>query len=166
MNAPFANIFMALQAMLKNKADYIKHIDQDLGQLKSIRPPVAWPCVLIDFEDFSFENLSENVQTATGVLVFKLGFAPYSHTTQTTPVQYAEKALRYYEIEWALHQLLQGWAPLKESGKLCRISTTTQKRSDHYRVREIRYSIAFEDHSTQLKRRFAPTAIVLTEQMG
>lgn len=165
MNAPFANIFLSIQERIKNNAPFIAHINQDLGQLKSTRPPVSWPCVLIDFEDFNFENLSENVQTTTGNVVFRLGFAPHSNTSANTPAPFAEMALNYYDIEWQLHQLLHGWHPLKDTGALCRVSTATQKRTDNYRVREIRYSIAFEDYSTKRTLTYAPATLIVGEQI-
>ena len=165
MNAPFANIFLSIQNRIKTNAPAIKHIDQDLGQLKNTRPPVSWPCVLIDFEDFNFEDLSENVQLSNGTVVIRLGFAPHSNTSAITPTPFAELALNYYDIEWQLHQLMQGWRPLNNVGRLCRISATTQKRNDTYRVREIRYSIAFEDYSTKRVQAFAPASLVVEEQI-
>ncbi|MCW3123901.1 MAG: hypothetical protein JWQ38_3393 [Flavipsychrobacter sp.] len=166
MNSPFANIFLATQHRIQTEVTDIKYIDQDLGQLKAkVRPPVSWPCVLIDFEDFSFENLSENVQTATGTIVLRLGFEPHSNSSQATPLPYIEQAIAYYDIEWALHKAIQGWAPGTELGSYSRISTTTQTRTDSYRVREIRYSIAFEDYSTKHQQLFAPAALSMSEQI-
>ncbi len=107
MNSPFANLFLALQQRIQAEVSIIRHIDQDLGQLKtSSRPPVSWPCVLIDFETFDYENLAENVQTVTGTIVFRLGFAPHSNTAQATPALYAQQAITCYDIEWDLHLAL------------------------------------------------------------
>lgn len=161
MNSVFAGIYLATQQLLKEHAPFIKHTDQDLGQLKSVRPPVAWPCVLIDTETFEFESLGENVQVGNGVIVFRLGFAPYSNSAGATPGTSKELALGYYEMEHQLHQLLQGWQPGSHTGKLNRISVTTQKRNDNYRVREMRYSLAFEDRSTQNGRELKAATIDL-----
>lgn len=149
MNSPFAHIFLSIQQLLKEQAPFIKYTDQDLGQLKSQRPPLSWPCCLIDFENFSFESLGENVQQACGSVVFRLVFAPNSNTNSTTPLAFKELALDYYEIENKLHQLLQGWQPCANTGKLNRKSADTQKRTDNYRVRELRYSLSFDDYSTK-----------------
>lgn len=165
MNSPFANIFLSIQERIKNNTPAIKHIDQDMGQLKNARPPLSWPCVLIDFEDFNFDDLSENVQLTNGTIAFKLGFAPHSNSSAATPVTFTEMALNYYDIEWQLHQLLQGWRPLNTTGRLCRISTTTQKRNDSCRIREIRYSIAFEDYSTKRTLSYTPAALTVTQQI-
>ena len=166
MNSPFANIFLALQAYIQANVPSIKYIDQDLGQLKTAsRPPVAWPCVLIDFEDFSFENMGNNVQTASGVVALRLGFSPYSNSSQATPTTYLQQAISYYDLEWALHKAIQGWAPGTDYGHMVRISATTQKRSDSYRVRELRYSLAFEDYSTKPGQTFAAPALAVTDQI-
>ena len=166
MNSPFANIFLSLQAHIQSSVTAITYIDQDLGQLKtSTRPPVSWPCLLIDFEDFDFENLSENVQIAKGTVTLRLGFATYSNSSQATPTAYLQQSISYYDIEWALHKAIQGWAPGDCFGSLIRTSATTQKRTDNYRVRELRYSIAFEDYSTKPIQQYAVPALIVTDQI-
>src|SRR4051812_48929211 len=100
MNSAFANIFLAIQQQIQTAVPAVRYIDQDLGQLKSnIRPPVSWPCVLVDFEDFNFENMGENVQIAKGIVVLRLGFAPYSNSSQVAPAPYVQQALGYYDLE-------------------------------------------------------------------
>jgi hypothetical protein len=166
MKSPFANIFLAVQQRVQTEVTDIVYIDQDLGQLKSSpRPPVSWPCLLVDFEDFNFESLAENVQTARGTVVLRLGFAPYSNSSQATPSKYLQQALNYYDIEWQLHKAIQGWAPTDEVGSLIRTSATTQKRADNYRVRELRYSMAFEDYSTKWDQQFAPASPLITDEL-
>jgi hypothetical protein len=167
MNSPFANIFLAIQQQIQASVTTITYIDQDLGQLKTAtaRPPVSWPCVLIDFEEFNFDNMGENIQTAKGTVVLRLGFAPYSSSTQVTPTAYIQQAIGYYDIEWALHQAIQGWAPGGDYGHLIRTSASTQKRTDNYRVRELRYSIAFEDYSTKPQQQLAPATLIVNETM-
>src|SRR3954470_4452030 len=156
MNSPFANIFMALQQRIHSQVPAVTYIDQDLGQLKTTtRPPVSWPCVLIDFEDFTFGNMGDNVQTAKGTVVLRLGFAPFSNSAQFTPASYLQQAISYYDLEWTLHKALPGWSPSDDLGSLNRIATGTQKRNDNYRVRELRYSIAFEDYSTKPQQQYA-----------
>lgn len=164
MKAPFSDLFMAIQQRIAHDAPSIVHIAHEHGQLNTKgRPPVSWPCVLIDFEDFKFSNLSEYVQMASGTVVIKLGFAPQSPTTQGTPDPYKLSALSYYSIESELHLALHGWSPVEdECGSLCRVSATTQKRTDMYRVRELRYSITFDDYSTKPEQAYAPAELVVS----
>lgn len=166
MNSPFANIFLAIQQRIQAEVTDVAYINQDLGQLRTnTRPPVSWPCVLIDFEDFDFGNLGENVQTAKGTIVLRLGFAAHSNSSQTTPTTYLQQAISYYDIEWLLHKAMQGWSPGTDFGSLARISAGTQKRSDTYRVRELRYSLAFEDYSTKRSQLMVPAVIVVEGEL-
>jgi hypothetical protein len=151
MNSIFANVFLAIQQRIQNEIPDFVYIDQDLGQLKNdspARPNVAFPCALIDFEEFYFDNISENAQLANGTVVLKLGFAPFSNSSQSTPLNYIQSALSYYDLEWTLHNTMQGWSPTDDSGYLIRKEVCTQKRYDTLRVREIRYRLTFEDYST------------------
>ena len=166
MNSPFANIFLALRARIQSQVTAITYIDQDLNQLKpAARPPVSWPCALIDFEDFNFDKMGDNVQIANGTVVVKIGFAPYSNTSQATPDPYTEQALGYYDIEWSLHLALQGWSPGDDYGHLIRTSAITQKRPDNYRVRELRYSLTFEDYSTKPQQQYTPATLTVDDQI-
>lgn len=166
MNSPFATLFLALQQHIHDSMPAIRHIDQNLGQLSIAgRPPVSWPCALIDFDDFSFSDLAANVQLANGAVVISLGFAPYSASSQASPLPVVQQALAYYDLEWALHKVLQGWSPGSDFGSLNRISAVTLNRTDGYRVRELRYAVAFHDYSAMPQQSFAPVTLAVTGQM-
>lgn len=168
MNSPFARLFLALQARIATLVPEIKHIAQDMGQLSvKARPPVSWPCVLIDFDNFSFDNRSENVQAAKGSVVLRLGFNPHSGTGKESPAEYREAALAYYDLEWELHKAMQGWSPEgDEYGHLMRTSATTQRRTDGYRVRELAYSISFDDYSTKPGVHFEPVELAVGHNLS
>ncbi len=167
MNSPFATILLNVQSRLRAAMPGIACIDQDLGQLRpGVRPPVSWPCVLIDFEDFKFNNLGEQVQTAAGVVVFRLGFAPHGSTAAAAPTDYKEQALAYYDIEWRLHKTLQNWSPGDAFGQLNRATAATQKRPDAYRVRELRYTLCFDDYSTKNTREYVPATAVIENHLA
>ena len=168
MNSPFANLFLLLQQRVQDNVPDITYIDQDLGQLNPDCEgtfPVTFPCLLIDFEDFSFRDLSENVQTAAGTILLKLGFSSYSSSGQSAPEESKENALRYYDIEWSLHKTLQAWDPGDAYGHLDRQRTNTQTRNDLLRVREIRYSLAFEDYSTKYNENTAPAGPQISREI-
>lgn len=168
MNSSFARLFLALQARIAAQVPDIKHIAHDMGQFSAKgRPPVSWPCVLIDFDDFSFDSLSENVQVAKGTVVISLGFNPHSGTGKDMPPDYREAALAYYDLEWTLHKALQGWSPDgDEYGHLVRTSAATQRRQDGYRVRELTYSICFDDYSAKPGVHFEPAELLLTHNLS
>ena len=163
MNSPFAQLFLALQAHIKNNVTSISYVAQDTGQLSvKGRPPVTFPCLLIDFDKFTFSNLGEGVQTACGEVVLKLGFAPLSPTAHSTPDEFKDLALGYYDLEWALHKALHGWSANDSFGCMIRSSADTQTRTDGYRVREIRYSVTFDDYSTRPNQLYAPATLQVT----
>ena len=138
-------------------------VDQDRGQLNTKgRPAVQWPCVLIDMETFAYDNLGSNVQTVEGTVCVLLGFAPIGPTASGTPEEYKEAALGYYELEWKLNKALHGWSAGEGFGYLMRTSAKSQKRTDGYRVREIRYSLTFDDRSTQSGLTYVAVTPVIT----
>lgn len=168
MNSPFARLFLALQERIAQQVPDIKHIAQDMGQLSAkSRPPVSWPCLLIDFDDFHYDNLAENVQIAKGTVKLRLGFSPHSATGKDMPADYREAALAYYDIEWDVHKALQGWSPDgEEYGHLMRATAATQRRQDGYRVREISYTISFDDYSARPGVHFEVATLVVNEHIA
>lgn len=151
MDSPFANIFLAIQERIDTEVPEIKYIDQNFGQLEGYtdRPSVAFPCILTDFEGWTFENLGTLAQKAEGDVVIKLGFASYRNTSNVTTETYRKLALAYYEIEWKLHKALHGWSPGDDLGTLTRIANLGENRPMGVRVRTLRYRLGFEDYSTK-----------------
>ncbi len=176
-----ANLFIALQNLISALTDgdgkkYFPYVDQELGQLEAYtpggRPPVSWPCVLIDIDNITYQPIGENAQTAIATVIFRLGFPPYSHSSNITPSDSRDKAIYYYQLEQILHQALQGKAPqltvddedilADVFGHFQRTSASTEAREDLIRVRVITYTIAFEDYSTKHRLQLTPSAINLT----
>ena len=151
MNSPFANIFLAIMQQIQANVPEVIYIDHDLGQLDgySERPKIGFPCVLADFDGWQFEQMGDNTQTCEGDVVIKLAFAQFGQSNNITELEWREAALAYYDIEWSLHQALQGWSPLDNVGHLMRTSVTTQNLPMGIRLRTIRYRLAFEDGDTE-----------------
>lgn len=142
---PFATLFVRLQAHLKTQVPDLRWIDQDFGQLEQERPPVSYPCALIDFTDWNFENWGENIQSAAGAVVIRLAFDAWSNTNNLTPSLWKDKGLVFYDIEYKIYKALQGWKP-DNYGYLLRESVATEQREDNLRVRVLRFSCSFEDY--------------------
>lgn len=146
----FAQMFVELQDRILSKVPEIKWVDQDFAQLdvyEGERPPVLFPCVLIDFNETSYTQDGQQVETGDTSINFKLAFAPFSASNSGTPAAYKEKALAYYELENKLYLALKGWAP--DSGicqPLNRTGAASEKgREDVLRVRNLTFSTSFED---------------------
>lgn len=150
MTSPFSTLLIALQDRIKTEIPDIRWIDQDLGQLESYgdRPAVSWPCALIDFTNFRYEDASDLIQFAEGTVTIRLAFPPFSNTNSLTPTNFKEKALQFYDIEWAIYKALHGWKP-DGYGYMSRTNVSTEKRNDIIRVRQISFSITFEDYNAQ-----------------
>lgn len=168
MNSIFAQLFLAVQERIVQQVPEIKYVAHNLGQLDTKqRPPMSWPCVLLDFEDFQASMLAENVQQLTGDLVVTLGFDAHSTTSQRTPQAYREAAIGYYDLEWTLHRCLQGWSPGADCGNLLRTHLTTLRNGTGYRIRQIRYRICTDDYSAKWQQQFTPATLeVATEIEG
>ena len=161
MNTPFHTLFLAIQQQLQHEVPALSHIAHDVGQLaEKGRPPVSWPCALIDFEEFTFSQLAENVQQATGTIVIRLGFSVCSSTAHRAPTEVKQAAMAGYDTEWQVHRALQGWHPDAHfAGALQRTSARTQRRTDGYRVREVRYRLSFDDYSTRYQQGYTAATL-------
>jgi len=148
MNSIFANMYLEIIERIKVKVPEIKYINQDFGQIDNYeeRPPVSFPCLLIDFESFGFSDMGSNCQIAEGTVKLRLATAPFSNQSSITPDIVQAKAMAYYELETKLYQALHGWQG-NVFGYLMREGVETEKREDELRVRAISFSTCFQDNS-------------------
>jgi hypothetical protein len=154
MKSLFSQLFLALQAHIKANVPSIRWIDQDLGQLESyeIRPAVSWPCVLIDFNHTSFEQMQQNRQLGNITFTLRLGFDSYSQSASIAPQEVREKALEYYELEQELYEAVQGFDGGGLMQDCTRINIATERRDgDNFRVRVLTFSSMTEDSSAMSK---------------
>lgn len=150
MNSPTAKAYLAILARIAEQVPEIVYITHDLGQLDDYsagKPPVAFPCALIDFDQWGFGNLGDSAQTAEGDVVIKLGFALVGDTSNAQPLEWQEAAMQYYDIEWKLNKALHGWSPGDEFGTLTRTFETKENRPAYVRQKTLRYRLAYEDYS-------------------
>lgn len=150
MNSPFANIYIALQDRLQTYVPELQWIDHDLGQLEAYdggRPPVAWPCLLIDFNETTFEQ-RQGHQHGEMMIQLRLGYDQYQQTHAEVPEYVQQQALDYYEVEHKVHLALQAQGLSLLANPLIRVSATTEKReNDNFRVRRLVYKATFVDAS-------------------
>lgn len=151
MNSKFRILYEELIDRIETEMPSIKHIDMDFGQLEyEVRPAVKFPALLIDFVNFTFEDLgTDNTQLAVGQINLRLVFAPFSKTSHKINATSRKKGLAYFDLEAELHTFLQGHAITNgDFREMKRVGTTTEQRDDDLRVRNIVYSVSFEDDST------------------
>lgn len=150
----FGELLIAIMKRLNEKVPEIKYVNIDIGQLEVYTmdsPSVSWPCSLIDFTDTSYADLHQGVQEADGTLVVRLGFNPFSQTSNLQPDDIKRKGLYYFTLENKIHWALHGWLPLNEAGEaICqplfrRRAGTERREEDAFRVRGIAFAYAFID---------------------
>lgn len=148
MDSQFAHMYLEIMARIKDQVPDISYINLDLGQLENYedRPAVSFPCVLLDFDNFTFSDMLNNSQIAEGTVRVRLAFAPFSNTSSLTPQIAQAKGLNYLEIERNLYKALHGWDGT-DFGALMRESVETEKREDPLRVRSMNFSTTFQDNS-------------------
>jgi hypothetical protein len=149
MESPNGQLFIAIQDRLKEKLipDSLRWVDQNFGQLENydVKPAVNFPCALIDLTGFSFDDMPNGVQTGIGRVVISIGTAPFSNSNMATNTSYREKALAYYEIEYAVHKALHNWTPVQGMKKLTRRTMDKQEREDAIRERVVIFECGYTD---------------------
>lgn len=150
--SPFANLYLNTVDRLKEKAPLLRYIEQDLGQMENYpeggKPPVSFPCALIEIDDTAFDEIGELGQLGEGILQVRVCQPSYSAANSLAPVEVRKTALNFYETEQQVHLALHGWAK-DNVRKMIRISTKLEKRHDEYRVRILRYKFGMEDYSAE-----------------
>lgn len=171
-----ANLYKAVKSLITGSMpDDIRYVNQDLGQLEAYdpskpnsRPPVTFPCVLINISAAKYEDLGCNQKIATQYLTLRLGFAPYSDTSNLAPDDIANLAIQYYDIEETLMQLMEDFNPSSAITELANITSSftllddnLEERADLFIVRVLNYKIGLTITTTETKRTFTPVTITL-----
>jgi hypothetical protein len=144
----FAQLLIMMQERLMENVPDIRYSNQDLGQLEAPGdPPVSWPCALIDMSDTQYADLMGGTQEGNVCTVsIRLGFNPYSQTSNLQPQAVREKGLSYYDLEDAIYRCFQGWTGNGMFSPFTRVRAVTEKREeDRFRVRVLIFTTAFED---------------------
>lgn len=139
------HIFLEVQQRIETEVPEIKWIDEDSGQLEGYyeRPPVLFPCALIDFDDVDFEDLGTGMQMANGIIKIKVGFNPLHQTNNKTPMPVKTKALERFDLLAKLNAALHGWGGEKFT-TLSRIKQVSIKGSP-LKIYEVSYKLAWEE---------------------
>lgn len=168
MTSLFAQLLLKLQSHLSAQVGSIRWIDQDLGQLENydIRPSVSWPCVLIDFNQTTFDQMQNNRQMANLTFTLRLGFDSFSSSANVAPLVAKEKALEYYEIEQQLYKAVQGFNADGLMQDCTRVNVATERRDgDNFRVRVMTFTAITED-SSAMPTRIKVARPPLVEDLG
>lgn len=148
MESPEAILLDQIMVRIQAKAPSVRFIAPDSGQLEffELKPPVSWPCVLIDLEDFNFsDNGNDLSQIGTGIIRLRIGLIQYTKVNNLTEKQYRDKGNSYFEVENEVFKALHGWSPNNSTVKLVRRRSGKEKREDDLRVRVIDFETSYKD---------------------
>lgn len=106
-------IYLFISDRLKQRVPDLAWIDYDWGQLNQERPPVQFPCALIDIAFNECKDMAaeagNNEQMVTATVALKLAFEPVAGSQVSAPDEVREFALKPLDTIEKVHVALQGW---------------------------------------------------------
>lgn len=163
ITSPVANLYTATLDKIKSAAPSIRYINQDLGQLDFYddKPPVSWPCALVDVGELTYNDAIHGMQIAAVNITIRLGLLSYSDTSSLATDQLRALGLQYYQLEHELGNALHKWQPaFDEIGTLVRVSVSTEKRDDNVRVRVLTFTCTLQYDGDALAPTITPLEII------
>lgn len=143
----YGRLFTDLCDHLQAAVPELALIDHDWGQEDTeLRPALACPAALIDFQGTTYTGLSGLSQWGEATVTVRLLFDSYARSSALVPEEWRDIALEFYETEHRVVEALHGWMP---GGGYCqgliRTGDSSENRNDiGLRVRVITFSTAFE----------------------
>lgn len=139
-------LFIALCDLLKSKVPELQWVDADQGQLNvSERPPVAFPCCLVEMSYPQCENHTAGTQRVRVRFQLRVAFNVSAPTNASAPIEVREKALAQYDTLQRIHKALQWWSYDRKINPTMRVSVAPESRSDGLKVYKAIYESAFMD---------------------
>lgn len=140
-------ILEQIQELLKPK---FKYVDENWGQLGIPNAPVKWPCALIDCNDASFTNNSNNIraipqlrQEGTINIEITISNLRLTNSSGNAPQGQKNKAWEIYNLIEEAHKTLQGQTI--GNGKLIRSRQQRVRRNDGIQEHRIIYTLIAHD---------------------
>ncbi|MDM8176858.1 hypothetical protein QT327_21325 [Olivibacter sp. 47] len=141
-------IYNKVSNLLKDIPE-LRDIDLDYGQLDiyETRPALAFPCVLIDIEFPRTQSLDydKEVQQITGIITLRIAVDVIGETAIRTPVLSRNNALERFALNNLVYKKLQRYRD--KEGEFDRVSQVQEKRSDGYKVTNMKFETVFLDRS-------------------
>lgn len=140
---------LAIQNKLATVAG-IKYVDEDWGQLDDYgpRPPVQWPCCLIDFSGAQYSDIGmdkhaspQNRQEGTGTVTLVFANLKLTNTSAQAPPSHKETAYLLSALMEEAHKVMQGFRPGSNAGALIRSSFRRIKRDDGIQQYQVIYTM-------------------------
>jgi len=144
---------MAQVNNLPNGLPSLKHYDKQMGQFTS--PELALmlplPMVLLQFLDFTWETVGQNMQKGIGIIRVSIYFENYANSFTGAINQ--DTALQFFEFTEAVHKALQGYS-INGMAALSRVGDAEDTEQDMIIMSVMDYQTTITDASTDERRNF------------
>jgi len=136
------NIFLSIQGKLSEITE-LKHIDKNWGQLLYEKPPVKFPCALLDIAEIDYSQLGNLAQTADDVAV-EITIANYRLTPSSGKAPHKQNSYAIFSIIKDIHQLIHGWTN-GEFQPLIRVKLKKVEAAYGYEIYRVIYLTAWRE---------------------
>lgn len=103
MKTLFEHITKQLQEITE-----LRWIDFDSGQLQEERPPVVYPCALVEINLPRYEDIDSDTQRVYAEFTVCLAFNVIGETNSNAPISQRSLALQYFDIVEKVERKLHG----------------------------------------------------------
>ena len=136
-------IFLEITALL-DEIPALNWVDEDKGQLNFERPPVLFPCALVEIQITNTEDLNRKIQNCDAILTVRLAWNFNGETSTKTPELARDKSLQYYDDVEAVRTKLHGYES-DHFNALSRKQFYQEKRPDGIKVVAIPFAFDFRE---------------------
>lgn len=143
-----AKLFIALCDHLTKEVPELMWLDEDEGQLNTaqgIRPPVDFPCCLVDIHYPDCRDANEEEQVVTATITLKVGFQNMGETNNKAPHPVREKALERITTVEKIQIALQGWTAEDTIDPLSRKNARSSVLANRVKLYTITYNTTFQE---------------------
>lgn len=132
--------------LLELHPENIAYLAEDWGQLDfyNERPPVNFPCVLLDIEEAQYSDLTRKAQRGDAILTLRVAHYDPVNISATAPDR--ERAFRIFALMRMIYARLQGLSGEDFSG-LTRTSLRRVKREDAIREYVMQFRFGGTDNA-------------------
>ncbi len=140
-------LFIAVCDRLKEKVCELAWVDADMGQLNTtgMRPPVAFPCALVDMRYPRCVTHRAGSQQVDVQFTLRVAFNVPGVSAADAPRCVREEALRGLDVLEKIHAALQWWNYGRHINPMQRVSVVPERRSDGLKVYTMIYESKFWD---------------------
>lgn len=143
------NLYITIIERLIFALPELKWIDIDKGQMREERPPVAFPCALVNIIMPRCKDLNDTIQHCNALITVSLCFDfTANRTASAYSVEERKKSFEYLALSRKLYQKLQGWEA-EGLSPLSRVSTGEPLIRNGYKITDSTFAVEFNDESFQ-----------------